>query len=36
VIGYLSFFSNIYYPPYEKGKIWYGDMFSIPGWKEIK
>ena len=29
VIGYLSFFSNIYYPEYENGKIWYGDLFSV-------
>ena len=29
VIGYLSFFSNIYYPEYTLNKIWYGDMFSI-------
>jgi hypothetical protein len=32
VIGYLSFFSNVYYPKYEKNKIWYGDMFSINNW----
>jgi hypothetical protein len=32
IIGYLSFFSNIYYPEYETGKIWYGDMFSIKNW----
>jgi len=32
VIGYLSFFSNIYYPEYESNKIWYGDMFSINNW----
>ena len=36
IIGYLSFFSNIYYPEYEKDKIWYGDMFSIEGWNKIK
>ncbi len=35
IIGYLSFFSNIYYPEYEDGKIWYGDMFSIKDWKKI-
>jgi len=35
VIGYLAFFSNIYYPSYEKDKIWYGDMFSIDGWSKI-
>ena len=32
IIGYLSFFSNIYYPKYELNKIWYGDMFSIKNW----
>jgi hypothetical protein len=35
VIGYLSFFSNIYYPKYELNKIWYGDMFSINNWIKI-
>ncbi len=35
VIGYLSFFSNVYYPEYEKGKIWYGDMFSIENWIKL-
>jgi hypothetical protein len=35
VIGYLAFFSTIYYPEYEEAKIWYGDMFSIPGWNKI-
>ena len=34
-IGYLSFFSDIYYPKYESDKMWYGDLFSIPGWNEI-
>jgi len=33
VIGYLSFFSNIYYPEY--GHIWYGDMFSIENWTKL-
>ena len=36
VIGYLSFFSNVYYPEYEPPKIWYGDMFSIDNWIKIK
>jgi len=36
VIGYLSFFSNIYYPEYESDKMWYGDMFSIKNWIKIK
>jgi hypothetical protein len=35
VIGYLSFFSNIYYPEYELNKIWYGDMFSINNWIKL-
>lgn len=35
VIGYLAFFSDVYYPAYEPGKIWYGDMFSIENWKKI-
>lgn len=35
IIGYLSFYSDVYYPKYEKNKIWYGDMFSIAGWNEI-
>lgn len=34
-IGYLSFFSNIYYPEYEVNKIWYGDMCSIDGWNRL-
>lgn len=33
-IGYLSFFSNVYYPEYDH--IWFGNMFSIDGWVEIK
>lgn len=28
IIGYLSFFSTIYYPEYDYSKIWYGDMFG--------
>lgn len=35
LIGYLSFFSNIYYPEYELNKIWYGDMFSIDKWIQL-
>jgi hypothetical protein len=35
VIGYLSFFSNIYYPEYESDKMWYGDMFSINNWIKL-
>jgi hypothetical protein len=36
VIGYLSFFSNVYYPEYEPGKIWYGDIFSINNWIKLR
>jgi hypothetical protein len=35
VIGYLSFFSNIYYPEFELNKIWHGDMFSIDNWIKL-
>ena len=35
VIGYLAYFSDIYYPEYESYKMWYGDMFSIPGWNKM-
>jgi hypothetical protein len=34
-IGYLSFFSDIYYPRYDTSKMWHGDMFSIPQWNRI-
>ena len=32
IIGYLSFFSTVYYPTYDPEKMWYGDMFSIDQW----
>jgi hypothetical protein len=32
IIGYLSFFSKVYYPA--RNTIWHGDLFSIPGWIE--
>jgi hypothetical protein len=35
IIGYLSFFSQIYYPEYESNKSWYGDIFSMPEFREI-
>jgi hypothetical protein len=35
VIGYMAYFSDIYYPEYEADKMWYGDMFSIPSWNKI-
>lgn len=34
IIGYLAYFSKIFYPEYEEDKIWYGDMFSIDGWNK--
>lgn len=34
MIGYLAFFSNIFYPEYEYKKIWYGDMFSVNTWNK--
>jgi hypothetical protein len=35
VIGYLSFFSDVYYPMYQPEKQWYGDTFSIPEWNRV-
>lgn len=35
IIGYLSFYSTIYFPEFEEKKIWYGDMFSIDGWIKL-
>jgi hypothetical protein len=35
VIGYMSFFSAVYYPEYESGKMWFGDMFTIDPWKKL-
>lgn len=34
IIGYLSFYSTVYYPKYGE-VLWYGDMFSIPGWNMV-
>lgn len=34
VIGYLSYFSTVYYP--EMKHISHGDIFSIPHWIELK
>ena len=31
IIGYLAFFSNIYYPEHAVRK-WYGDLFYIKNW----
>ena len=36
IIGYLGFFSEVYYKSYDvNGLWWHGDIFSIPGWKGI-
>lgn len=35
IIGWLSFYSNVYYCEYEKTKIWYGDMFTIDNWIKL-
>ena len=34
-IGYLSFFSDVYYHEYMPDKIWHGDMFSIDNWIKL-
>jgi hypothetical protein len=37
IIGYMAFFSEVYYPMYESDKKWYGDMFTnIPEWKRVE
>jgi hypothetical protein len=36
IIGYLAFDSSVYFPQYEHGKIWYGDMFTEKGWNCIQ
>lgn len=35
VIGYLSYYSTVYYPKYDINHMWYGDMFSIDGWIKV-
>ena len=35
IIGYLSFFSNVYYPKYNEKLYKWGDMLTIPGWNQI-
>lgn len=35
IIGYLGFYSNIYYPKIEKDKQWHGDLFGIKNWTEL-
>jgi FkbM family methyltransferase len=33
ILGYLGFYSQIYYPSFENMEKWHGDIFSIPRWK---
>lgn len=36
VMGWLAFDAEkVYYPKYNPQDMWYGDMFSIPSWKEV-
>lgn len=36
VIGYLAFFAeNVYFPEFEKNKIFYGALNFIPSWKKL-
>ena len=37
IIGYLGFFSRVYYKDYSniKGWKWHGDTFNIPGWNAV-
>jgi hypothetical protein len=35
LIGYLAYFSNIYYPEIDPNNAWHGDMFSIPEWNKM-
>ncbi len=35
VMGILAFHADVYYPRYEDGKIWFGDMFVIDSWKRV-
>lgn len=35
MIGYLGYYSDVYYPIYNLQKMWHGDMFSIRGWNQI-
>lgn len=36
VIGFLSYFSQVFCPKYDKEVLWSGNMFSIPGWNKIE
>jgi hypothetical protein len=37
IIGYLAYDSNVTYPDYSIiSAIWFGDMFSIDGWNNLR
>ena len=36
VIGYLSFYSNVYYPCLDKITPWHGELFSISSWNCVE
>ena len=35
VIGYLAFYSQVYYKEFDQTKIWHGDIFSIDSWNMV-
>jgi len=35
-IGYLGFYSDVYYPSFKDMNIWHGDLFSISGWNCVE
>ena len=35
IIGYIAYYSTVYYPSYQPGKVWCGDIFRIFGWISI-
>jgi hypothetical protein len=35
LIGFLGFFSNVYFPSH-RDKVWYGDIFVFPRWKGVQ
>jgi hypothetical protein len=35
-IGYLGFYSDVYYPSFKNMNIWHGDLFSISGWNCVE
>jgi hypothetical protein len=35
IIGYIAYYSTVYYPSYQPGKTWCGDIFRIFDWISI-